>query len=169
MDLLIGGKAMNETVNQENATVVEEPKTFTQEEVNGIVNDRLARERKKYEGINLEELKNKAQMFDEIEEKNKSELERANEKANRLQAELDNMKKTNEIKTMREKVASETGVPVNLLNGDTEEECSEQANAIKAFAIPNGYPNLKDGGEPQTMTKKTARDDFAAWANVMNQ
>ena len=49
-----------ETVNQETATKEVETKTFTQEEVNGIVNDRLARERKKYEGIDLEALKSKA-------------------------------------------------------------------------------------------------------------
>lgn len=156
---------------QENATVNEtqqELKTFTQEEVNGIVNDRLARERKKYEGINLDELKAKAAKFDEIEEANKTELEKANERAKSLQAELDSMKKSNEIKEMREKVAKETGVPVNLLNGNTEDECTEQANAIKEFAVPNGYPAIKDAGEPQFTVKRNARDEFASWANAVN-
>ena len=43
--------------NKTNDTAV---KTFTQEEVNAILGERLAREREKYEGINLEELKAKA-------------------------------------------------------------------------------------------------------------
>lgn len=157
-----------ETVNQEQATKEVEVKTFTQEEVNGIVNDRLARERKKYEGIDLEALKSKAAKFDKMEEANKTELEKANDRAKALQAELDGIRKANEVKEMREQVAKEIGIPANLLTGNSEEECKEQAEAIKAFANPSGYPSVRDGGEPQTMTKKTARDEFAAWANTIN-
>ena len=157
-----------ETVNQENATKEVEVKTFTQEEVNGIVNDRLARERKKYEGIDLDALKSKAAKFDAMEEANKTELEKAHEKVSALQAELDGIKKANELKTMREQVAEEIGIPSNLLTADSEEGCREQAEAIKAFAIPSGYPTIRDGGEPQTMSKKSARDDFASWANAIN-
>lgn len=158
---------MNETVNQESATneQAKEVKTFTQEEVNGIVNDRLSRERKKYEGINLDDLKRKAEEFDKIEEANKTELDKANEKVNSLQAELDSIKKSNELKEMREKVASVTGIPTNLLTANTEEECMEQANAIKAFAIPNGYPAVKDSGEIQTTIKSSTKQQFADWAN----
>ena len=42
---------MNETVNQETngtAAAQQEPRTFTQDEVNAIVADRLTRERAKY-------------------------------------------------------------------------------------------------------------------------
>ena len=154
-----------ETVNQETATKEVETKTFTQEEVNGIVNDRLARERKKYEGIDLEALKRKAVKFDEMEEANKTELEKANEKVNALQYELDSIRKEKELTAMREQVAKEIGIPVNLLTGSTEEECKEQAEAIKAFAAPNGYPTIKDGGEPQNMNGKRSNCDvFTEWA-----
>ena len=161
---------MSETVNQETATnnTQNEPKTFTQEEVNGIVNDRLARERKKYEGIDLEALKTKAAKYDEMEEASKSELEKANDKVKALQFELDNIKKENELNTMREQVANEIGIPVNLLTGASEEECRTQAEAIKAYANPNGYPAIRDGGEPQITQTRSARDDFAAWANSLN-
>lgn len=154
----------NETVNQE----TKEVKTFTQDEVNNIVNDRLARERKKYEGIDLEALKTKAAEFDRMEEANKSELEKANDRANKLAVELENIKKAEEVRVIRQKVSDDTGVPVNLLTASTEDECTEQANAIKAYAVPSGYPSVKDGGEPQTMSKKSARDDFSAWANAVN-
>lgn len=154
----------NETVNQEQKEV----KTFTQDEVNNIVNDRLARERKKYEGIDLEALKTKAAEFDRMEEANKSELEKANDRANKLAVELENIKKAEEVRVIRQKVSDETGVPVNLLTASTEDECTEQANAIKAFAVPSGYPVVKDGGEPQTMSKQSARADFSAWANAVN-
>ena len=154
-----------ETVNQEEATKEVEVKTFTQEEVNGIVNDRLARERKKYEGIDLEALKSKAAKFDEMEAANKSELEKANDKVQALEAELNGIKKANELNAMRENVAKEIGIPANLLTGDSEEECRAQGEAIKEFATPSGYPSLRDGGEPQLVGKKTAREDFESWAN----
>ena len=72
---------MSETVNQETAS-----KTFTQEEVNAIVADRLDRERKKYEGF--DELKEKATKFDEMEEAQKSELQKVTERADALAKEL---------------------------------------------------------------------------------
>lgn len=160
--------ADEKTVNQEQATNNNaEPKTFTQEEVNGIVNDRLARERKKYDGIDLESLKTKAAKYDEMEEANKSELEKANARANKLQAELDGLKKADQVREIREKVAKETGIPASLLTADTEEDCQEQAKAIKEFAMPDSYPNVRDGGEPLNMKTRSARDEFAAFAQQM--
>lgn len=73
---------MAETVmEQGNGTASEdmqENKTFTQEEVDNIVSSRLKREGAKY--ADYEELKAKASKFDEMEEANKSELQKANEK-----------------------------------------------------------------------------------------
>ena len=154
----------NETVKQEATNNDAATKTFTQEEVNGIVNDRLARERKKYEGIDLEALKAKAAKLDELEQANKTELEKANERANKLEAELNSIKKAGQIRELRDKVAQETGIPVNLLTADTEEECMKQAESIKAFAQPNAYPNVRDGGEPRNINKGTAQSDFESWA-----
>ena len=156
---------MSETVNQEIVTTnAQEPKTFTQEELDNIVKDRLAREKQKYEGIDLEDLKRKASEYDRIEEANKTELEKANERANSLQAALDSMKKANEVREMREKVANEAGIPMNLLTGETEDECKEQAKAIMDFANINGYPTVKDSGEITKTNKASTRQQFAAWA-----
>lgn len=148
-----------ETVKQEEAV----EKTFTQAELDAIVTDRLKRERTKYEGF--EDFKAKAMKLDEIEEANKSELDKAHERVSTLEAELSSLKKAAEIRAMREKVASETGVPMNLLTAETEEDCIEQANAIKAFAIPTGYPVVKDGGEVQHIGKQSTKQQFAEWAN----
>ena len=156
---------MNETVNQETTEVTEE-KTFTQAELNAIVGDRLKRAEAKY--VDYDVLKEKAAKFDQLEEANKTEIEKITEKATNLQAELDAIKKMNAIRDIREKVATETGIPLNLLTAETEEACMEQATAIKAYAMPTAYPNVKDGGEPQISVKGNARDDFAAWANAIN-
>lgn len=153
---------MEETVKTE-----QETKTFTQDEVNTIVQERLFKERKKYEGIDLDALKEKASKFDEMEEANKTELQKANERAIALEAELNSLKSANEIRDIREKVAQETNVPANLLTGNTEEECKAQAEGIKAFANPT-YPTVKDGGEVLNVTKPSAKEDFKQWFRAVS-
>ena len=136
-----------ETVNQ----VIEAPeKTFTQEEVNQIVGDRLKRESAKY--ADYDALKTKAEKFDEV-----------SGQAQALQSELDELKAANSIRDMRSKVAEETGVPANLLTGMTEEECQTQAAAIMEFKKPKAYPNVRDAGEVNKVGKPTTRQQFADW------
>ena len=86
-------------------------KTFTQEDVNRIVAERV----KRY--ANYEELKQKAEQFDQIEESNKTELQKAVEKANGLQSELDALKNATKLRDLRDEVSKEKGVPANLLTG----------------------------------------------------
>ena len=156
-----------ETVNQE-ATEVNEgaEKTFTQTELDQIISDRLKREREKY--ADYDSLMEKAQKFDEIEENAKSELQKATERAEKLQAELSAMKHTEEVRTIRDRVAQATGVPASLLTGDTEEDCTEQANGILSFKSSAGYPTIKDGGEIQINNKIDARTAFNDWASQVN-
>ena len=145
--------------NQEQKT---DERTFTQAELNAIVQKRLGEQAAKYE--NYEELKAKALKFDEIEDKAKSELQKVTERADALQKELDGMKKAESVRKIREEVSKETGIPVNLLNGDTKESCMAQAKAIAEYAKPGSYPKVKDGGEPQrTGSGKATRDQFAEW------
>lgn len=138
-------------------------RTFTQAEVDKIVGDRLQRDRKNY--ADYEDLKAKAAKYDELEEANKTELEKANEQVKSLQTELDAMKSAEKVRGIREKVAKEMNIPANLLTGDTEESCKEQAEAIQAYAKP-AYPNVNDGGEPQNTQGQATREQFAAWLNA---
>ncbi len=136
-------------------------KTFTQADVDRIVTNRVA----KYS--DYEELKAKAAKFDEVEEANKTELQKAIERANTLQAKIDGMEKENTIRKVREEVSQTTGVPASLLTGTTAEECEAQAKAIaeyKAESHPS-YPAVKDASDPHINTKKTTRDQFADWLN----
>lgn len=151
----------NTEVIQE-ATQTEE-RTFTQAELNAIVQKRLGEQAAKYG--NYEELKAKAQKFDDIEDQAKTELQKANEKAAALQKELDGLKQAEAARNMREKVSNDTGVPAALLTGSTEEECTAQAEAIKAFAKP-AYPSVRDAGEPAGQAKKgSTAQQFADWFN----
>lgn len=150
-----------ETVNQEVTEATE--RTFTQAEVDAIVGDRLKRDRAKYS--DYDDLKAKAAKFDELEEANKSELQKAVELNQTLQTELDALKNANALRDIRSKVAEETGVPVSLLTGETAEACREQAEAILGFAKPSTYPAVRDGGEVTNVGKPSTRQQFANWAN----
>lgn len=161
---------MQETVNQEptNETVNEQPKEerlFTQEEVNGFFNKRYSEMMSQ-----LEEFKSKAEKYDALEEANKSELQKATEKAEKLQLELNNLKKADEVRSVREKVAKETGIPaasMSLLTGETAEECLEQAKTILAIAKAEAnYPQIKDGGEVAHVISGKPEDQFKEWFNA---
>ena len=89
-------------------------------------------------------------------------LQKANEKAAKLQAQLDSMTKANTLRDLRGKVAAATGVPAELLSGDTEEACTAQAQAILKFAQP-GYPSVRDGGEVRNKPTGSTRQQFADW------
>lgn len=143
-----------------------EEKTFTQAELNAIVQKRVGEMAAKYG--NYEELKAKAQKLDAMEEESKTELQKATDKAKDLEKELADLKKANALREIRDTVSKETGVPANLLTGATKEECEAQANAIKSFADPKAYPAVKDGGETKTTgTGGSTRDQFAEFAGKL--
>lgn len=155
------GEKKMETVNQEvvqNDTAIEksEERTFTQAELDEIVESRLHRERSKFS--DYEDIKLKAQKYDEAQEASKTELEKANDRVNALQAQLDSLNKEKELHSIREKVAQTYGIPIHLLQGETEEVCSEQAKAILEFSKKGSYPTLKDGGEVSETPKITKAD-----------
>lgn len=143
------GTTMNETVTQEARTTAageqQEPRTFTQEEVNSIVADRLNRERAKY--ADYDDLKAKASQYDTTK------------------VQLDALNSANARRDMIARVAAATGCPAELLTGDTEEACTAQAQAITAFAKtqqPAGYPNVRDGGTPLHLpTQANTADAFS--------
>lgn len=150
---------MGNTEKQGNA----QDMTFSKADVDAMIETRLARERSKY--ADYDTLKEKADKFDAMEEANKSELQKAIERGDALQVELDKLKGANAVREMRNKVAEETGIPAHLLTGRTEDECREQAQAIAEYAKPSGYPNVRDGGEVRNTGKATTRQQFAEWAN----
>lgn len=154
---------MEETVNQE-ATQATEGKTFTQEELNQIVSERVKKERAKYEGY--DDFKAKAQRFDEMEEASKTELQKAKERAAELETKLKTMEEAEHLREIRSKVASDTGVPAEMLTETTEEALKEQAEAILRFAGRDKYPVIKDGGEARRLGKKTTAEQFSEWAST---
>lgn len=137
-------------------------KTFTQEEVNNIVQERIFKERKKFGEVDIDALKaNEAALKGQLEE-SATKLSQETERADALKKELDAIKKANEIREIREKVAKESNIPADLLHGEDEETCKAEAEKLVEFARPKGYPSVKDGGEAFAPTvKKTTKEQFA--------
>ena len=157
---------MDQTEVKTQETEQTEERTFTQAELNAIVQKRIREETAKYG--NYEELKEKAQKFDKIEEESKSELQKVTERTDALQKELDGMKKADSIRKIREDVATALGVPASLLSGETKEDCEAQAKGILSFAKPDTYPSVKDGGEAGRTGGGTTREQFADWFHEIN-
>lgn len=95
-------------------------------------------------------------------------LEEVTKQAQAYSAELESLKAANTIRDMRAKVSKATGVPVELLTGDTEEACTAQAQGIAAFAKPTAYPVVKDGGEVHATQANSPRMSFADWFNTIS-
>lgn len=148
---------IQDTTQTAQQTEAEPATTFTQEDVDRIVQKRLAK------FADYEALKEKAEKFDAAEEASKSDLQKAEERAAALQAELDALKKADTIRTVRDEVSKDKSVPAELLTGETKEECEAQADAILQFAKPTTYPRVRDGGEPTGKMKRATRDQFAEW------
>ena len=125
----------------------QEGKTFTQAEVDRLIGERLSRERGKY--ADYADLKAKAEKYDEAQEAAKSELEKARDAAGKAQAELDALKAEAQRRDLVDKVSSDTGIPANLLHGDSEDELRASAKAVSAF-VESRKPAqpLDKGGAP---------------------
>lgn len=138
----------DETTTQVEQTE-EAPRTFTQDEVDSIVKERLKREREKH--ADYDQLKEKAAKFDEAEEAAKSELQRSNERVQALEKELGEIKTQQQRQSIVAAVAKETGVDAELLaamTGATEDEIKASADLLKEkFAAVPGYkPDPHDTG-----------------------
>ena len=130
-------------------------KTFTQAEMDAIIGDRLARERAKY--ADYAEVKAKAAKYDEVEEANKTELQKAVEERDALKAQVDKLNAEKEHAQAVANAANKYGVDSSLLarmSGDVEENA---AYLKETMANTQKYGHVTDGGEvtPPTVTRES--------------
>ena len=132
----------------------------TQEEFDAAIKSRIERAKKSAIPADYEDLKAKAAKFDEIEEQNKSELEKATERAEAAEKELAGLKHAADVAKWKAAASAATGVPVAALRGDTEEEITTHAEAIKA-SMPI-YPQVTETG---TNPPELSKSDILAIKN----
>ena len=113
----------------------EEPKTFTQEELDRIIADRLAREQKK-----RDEAVKKAE--EEAEQKRLEEQGEYKKLAEKLQKQVDEMKaevlSTKKVTLLKDAGYSEAQIELftNLLQGETDEELAASLELLKKANPP---------------------------------
>lgn len=144
----------------------------SQEDLDRIIEKRLARERAKF--ADYEEVKAKAAKVDEIEEEKKSDLQRALDQIEALKAEAEQSKAAAaqaERAVLVEKVAASKGVPAKYLSGDSEDDLVASADAflddVSAIAKPaqSGYVPTAGTGDPKASVDEVqlAKERAAAY------
>ena len=117
-----------------------EVKTFTQEQLESIVKERLERQKKKYE----EKYSDYESIKQQLESKSEDES-----KLGEFQKKIDEMQETiskyemDSVKTIKEIVCLEMGIPkefASRLNGTDEKSIREDASAFAQFVNPNKVP-----------------------------
>lgn len=153
-----------------NKTDENQGKTFTQEELDAILGERIARERAKYSDYN--DLKEKAAKFDEYEEATKSDLQKATERVAELEAQITARDEAERREATISRIASEYQVPDEyrtLLTASDEDGLTSQAKLLtKKFADES----LNDGRKPAEIdAPRDEMDDFfdALSTNVSNR
>ena len=146
-------EANAQTPSAEGSGNATEAKTFTQEQVNRMIQERLARA-KSEPPADYDELKAKAARLDELEDAQKTELERITDTASKAQSEAAEWKsKYDELQAQRQheldvrKAASEYGVDADVLirmGGDVDENA--KFLQVKEAARPK-FGDMHDGGE----------------------
>ena len=131
------------------------PRTFTQADVDRIVQERLARA-KSTPPADYDDLKAKAAKYDELAEANKSDLERANDAASRAKADADEWKaKFEALQAEQERMTSVQAMAaqyrvdagtLSRMAGDVEDNAKYLAG-VEA-ARPK-FGSMSDGGEKQ--------------------
>lgn len=119
---------------------------FSQADVDGIVKDRLRKERAKYEGYAQYKADAEAHAdYDEVVAAR-----------DRALADVERLTASAARRDLVDKVSAATGVPGSLLKGETEDELTASAEAVKAYAGSQApaYPQDKGGGaSPSPITR----------------
>lgn len=105
----------------------------------------------------------KAKRLDEIEEANKSELERARDAQAKAEKEAEEAKRSQ----LLYQIASETGVPANLIKGTNEDELRQSAQDIQEFA-KSQKPNIPvDQGGAASGSKTVTKESIDGIKNPL--
>lgn len=177
-----GGEGQGQGSGEGQGEGQRQERTFTQADLDRIVQDRLAKEKGKY--ADYDDLKTKAQKLEEIEQANASEAEKAAKRAEQAEAKVsaatDKLRRANLLAALAEKelTGAKGKAAAKLLDtvefGDDDEPTNldDAITAAKAEygedvfkAAPNGRPaGDGDGGKGgSTLTrdeiKRIARDD----------
>lgn len=128
----------------------------TQADLDRIVESRLQRERNKY--ADYDTLKQKAGTVDTIT----ADRDTWKQRAEAAEAKNATYEQEKQVVTWANEVATETGVPAELLTGSTKEEMTEQAKRLGKYIKVSAPIVGSDGKVPSASAGTAPRDVFAA-------
>ncbi|MBT1181204.1 hypothetical protein JS531_04290 [Bifidobacterium sp. CP2] len=135
-------------------------KSFSQTEVDAIVEKRIARVKSQY--ADYDELKAKAVKYDEAEDAGRSALEKAQAQAAKYKAQFDQLTTQRQQEQWKTAASEQYGVPVSLLHGSTQEDIEANAKALKEWhdPKPKGLSVPNPAQQPARPSKTTIAQDF---------
>ncbi|WP_280439021.1 hypothetical protein [Nocardia cyriacigeorgica] len=121
----------------------------SQEELDKIIGSRVARVKSQY--ADYDDLKSKAAKLDEIEQANKSELQKIAERAEAAEREL----AAERNRALRAEIAAAKGVPASSLTGSTKEELEASADELIAWRDKHASPKRRPVSELKSGASST--------------
>lgn len=140
--------------------------TFTQEQVNSIVGKEKEKYKSKY--ANFDEYKKAFDELNTIKEQNKTELEKMQDRAERAEKELNALKTSAELQKIKTEISKSSGVPVEVLTGNSREELEEQAETLKPIFEKYSTPQVQNDGYAPAEPKKGATN-AEIFGNLLNE
>lgn len=138
------------------------PRSYSEEDVNRIVKERLARERAKH--ADYDDVKRRAGEADTLQ----SELEKSKAETEELRTKVEHAEHERKLTAIRSTVAAKYGItdPTVLAVGDDEEQID--AYAQKLMQVFRPYARL-DRARSTEASGKTPRDNAKAFAEAMEK
>lgn len=134
----------------------------TQDELNKIVEARLARERAKF--ADYDDLKTKASEYDKVTEASKTELQKERERAEAAERKAAAYEAKEQVAAWASEIVKGSSIPANALRGSTKEELTEHFEVLKSIAPATaqrrGTPPGKqrtDGDKPGSRAAEALR------------
>ena len=120
-----------------------EVKTFTQDQVNAF----MAEDRRKF-APDYEAMKTKAAAFDKGAEADKSELQKAIDRADAAEQKASAYEAKQQVSQWAVEIVKDSPIPASVLRGSTKEELIEHFDQLKALAVPTKQRTHVPPGKP---------------------
>lgn len=109
-----------------------ESKTFTQEQVNGLLADQKRKIGEKFG--DYDDLKERASKLSEIEESSKTELQKALDRATAAETRIASFEAKEQTAKWAAEIVKGSGIPASVLRGSTREELEAHFTELKDLA-----------------------------------
>lgn len=132
----------------------DQPKTFTQEQVNALIASEKRKLGEKF--ADYDDLKTKATQFDQLEQDSKSELQKALDRAAEAEQKAAALEAKEQVAAWAKEITKDSQIPASALRGSTREELETHFKDLEALIpkpqqqkrtpVPAGKPTGSEGG-----------------------